>query len=103
MPPDAYRETAPSHTKGRMVELFISPEMLGANDNVVIVDDFLASGQTIDALARLVRQAGARLAGIGALIEKEFEGGRDRLASLGVPIESLAVITSMEDGEINFG
>jgi len=102
MPDVVYRETAPSHTKNRMVELFISPEMLGHDDSVLIVDDFLASGQTIGALARLVGQAGARLVGIGAVIEKRFEGGRQHLEGLGVPIEALATITSMSDGQIRF-
>jgi len=102
MPEEVYRETAPSHTKGRMVELFISPEVLVSADRVLVVDDFLASGQTIDALVRLVRLAGAELVGIGAVIEKLFEGGRERLRGLGVPIEAVVTITDMSDGQITF-
>jgi xanthine phosphoribosyltransferase len=102
MPEVVYRETAPSHTKGKTVELFISPEMLGSRDSALIIDDFLASGQTIAALVRLVDQSGARLVGIGAVIEKLFEGGRELLAPLGVPIEALATITEMADGRIRF-
>jgi xanthine phosphoribosyltransferase len=49
---------------------------------------------------RLVQKAGAQLVGIGAVIEKRFEGGRDALADLGVPIETLAVVTSMQYGKI---
>jgi xanthine phosphoribosyltransferase len=51
----------------------------------------------------LAQAAGASVVGIGALIEKEFEGGRARLADLGVPIETLSVITDMSDGRIVFG
>ncbi|MDI7276498.1 MAG: xanthine phosphoribosyltransferase, partial [Anaerolineae bacterium] len=80
MPVETFRETAPSHTKGRMVELFVSPEILSPTDRVLVVDDFLASGQTIAALVRIVRQAQATLVGIGAVIEKSFEGGRGFLA-----------------------
>ena len=104
MPSQVYRETAPSHTKGRVVELLVSPEVLHREDRVLIVDDFLASGQTIAALARVVQQSGAVLVGIGAVIEKTFEGGRSLLVSLhSVPIESLVVITDMSDDRIVFG
>jgi len=102
MPEEVYRETAPSHTKLKMVELFISPEVLGHGDRVLVVDDFLASGRTIDALVRLVGQAGAELVGIGAVIEKLFEGGRQLLEGLGVPIEAVVTITDMSNGQINF-
>ncbi len=103
MPEQVYRETAPSHTKGEYVELMVSPEFLGPDDRVLIIDDFLARGKTIDALARLALDAGAEIKGIGAVIEKAFEGGRDELAYLNVPIYSLAVIIRMTDDEIVFG
>ena len=103
MPDQVYLTLAPSHTKGRMVELIVSPEYLAHGERVLIIDDFLASGQTILGLARLAEAAGSRIVGVGALIEKTFEGGRDALKSLGVPIESLARITSMEDGRVVFG
>jgi len=102
MPERVYRQTAPSHTKGRRVELLASPEFLRPSDRILIVDDFLATGQTISALVRLVEEAGAELVGIGALIEKRFEGGRALLEGLGVPIESLVVITDMSNGRIVF-
>lgn len=102
MPADTYRETAPSHTKGRVVELFVSPEMVSAADRILVIDDFLASGQTIAALIRIVTQAGATLVGVGAVIEKSFEGGRRLLSELGVPIEALVTIRSMDNGHIEF-
>ncbi len=96
-------EAAPSHTKGGQVHLMVSPEYLQARDRVLIIDDFLATGQTIDALARLAQNAGATLVGIGAVIEKTFEGGRANLAHWGVPIKALAVITELcSDGTIVF-
>lgn len=102
MPDQIFLTLAPSHTKGRQVELIVSPEYLGAIERVLIIDDFLASGQTIMGLVRLALAAGASLVGIGALIEKQFEGGRDLLSSLDVPIEALAVIADMSDGKIVF-
>jgi xanthine phosphoribosyltransferase len=93
-------DSAPSHTKGGEVLLMVSPEFLSAGDRVLIVDDFLASGRTIDALARIVAAAGATLVGIAAVVEKTFEGGREQLAHWGVPIAALATITDMSDGKI---
>jgi xanthine phosphoribosyltransferase len=102
MPDSVYLTIAPSHTKGRMVELIVSPEYLARGERVLIIDDFLASGATILGLVRLAQAAGSELVGIGTLIEKSFEGGREALAHLGVPVESLACIVAMEDGQIRF-
>jgi len=102
MPSEVYHQTAPSHTKGGVVEMNVSPEFLGKGERVLIVDDFLASGQTIGALARIVQESGATLVGIGCVVEKSFEGGRSLLSSLDVPIESLAVIAAMEGERIVF-
>lgn len=102
MPDAVYLTIAPSHTKGRMVELIVSPEYLGVGERVLIIDDFLASGATILGLVRLTQAAGATVIGIGTLIEKIFEGGREALAHLNVPIESLVRIASMDNDKITF-
>jgi xanthine phosphoribosyltransferase len=93
-------EVAPSHTKGRDVFLMVSTEFLGPGDRVLVIDDFLATGATISALVRLVEHADATLVGIGTVIEKSFESGRVDLDAFGVPVVSLAAITSMNDDEI---
>lgn len=98
MAENPYTQEAPSHTHGKVVELIVSPEYLKAEDRVIIVDDFLASARTIKALVQIVATSGATLVGIGAVIEKAFEGGRDALLHLGVPVESLAAIKSFEGG-----
>jgi xanthine phosphoribosyltransferase len=92
MPDGFYLAKAPSHTKGGIVELMISPEYLNATDRVLLIDDFLATGLTIGAIVDLIRQSGATLCGIGCVIEKVFEGGRAHLSDLDVPILSLAKI-----------
>ena len=102
MPEQIFVRTAPSHTKGLEVSLMVSPEFLGPGDYVLIVDDFLATGKTIDALVQIVRDAGAQLVGIGAVIEKTFEGGRAVLEHYGIPVHALVTITSMENGKITF-
>ncbi len=103
MPDQVYLTLAPSHTKGRMVELIISPEYLANGERVLIIDDFLASGATILGLIRLAEAAGAKVVGVGALIEKTFEGGREALKPLGLPVFSLTSISSMDGGRIVFG
>ena len=102
MPDQVFLTLTPSHTKGRTVELIVSPEFLAGGERILIIDDFLASGATILGLVRLAQTAGAVIVAIGALIEKSFEGGRDALAELGVPIESLAVVSAMEGDQIIF-
>lgn len=102
MPDQVFLTLTPSHTKGRIVELIVSPEYLAGGERVLIIDDFLATGATILGLVRLAQSAGAQIVGIGALIEKIFEGGRQALSHLGVQIESLAIIESMDGDQIIF-
>ncbi|MCG3209088.1 MAG: Xanthine phosphoribosyltransferase [Anaerolineae bacterium] len=102
MPETIYMQTAPSHTKGKEVQLMVSPEFIGPNDKILIIDDFLATGHTIMALVRLAQDAGAEVIGVGAVIEKSFEGGRAQLEAAGIRVRSLAVIKEMTDTEIIF-
>lgn len=94
-----YVEVTAAHG-GHDVFLMIAAEYLGPEDRVLVVDDFLASGSTIEALVRLVEHAGATLVGVGAAVEKKFEQGREDLAHLDVPIVALAVVADMSDGKI---
>jgi xanthine phosphoribosyltransferase len=101
MPDGFFSAEAPSHTKGGITTLMISPEYLKAEDKVVVIDDFLASGLTTEALVKAIHQSGAKVVGIGAVIEKSFEGGRKRLEPLGIPIVSLAIIEKMDEHGIH--
>ncbi|GHB93223.1 xanthine phosphoribosyltransferase [Cerasicoccus arenae] len=98
-----YLAEAASRTKGGTNELVVSAEFLLAGDRVLVIDDFLARGQTSAALLNLVREAGATPVGLGCVVEKAFEGGRAYLHANGfaeVSVESLASILSMDDGKI---
>ena len=77
-----YIANAPSHTKPEQVSLMVSAEFLSSKDRVLLVDDFLASGATLQALSSLVLDARATLLGIAVVIEKEFEKGREHPAAV---------------------
>jgi xanthine phosphoribosyltransferase len=84
--------SARSHTKGEIATLYVSTEFLSRDDRVVIVDDFLGTGETAEALLDLVEQSSATLCGIGYVIEKVYEHGRDHMRKIDAPIVSLARI-----------
>ena len=102
MTEDYYSTEAQSFTKDEMTKIIIAKKYLSAEDNILIIDDFLAYGEAAFALCNLAKQAGARVVGIGAVIEKEFQGGGKRLTDSGYRVESLAVIEKIEDGRIVF-
>ena len=102
MPDQVLLTLSPSHTKGRTVELIISPEYLRQDERVLIIDDFLATGMTILGLVKLTEIAGSKVVGVGALIEKTFEKGRKHLEDINILVHSLARIKSMEGQKIIF-
>ncbi len=83
-----------SRTKGNETNLFISKRLLTADDTVLVVDDFLATGHTLNALGNIIAESGAHLVGIGCIVEKPQEGGREAVSkNQDVPIVSLAKVT----------
>lgn len=97
-----YGAEVKSFTKGTTSVVRVSEKFLKAEDRILIIDDFLAHGEAALGLANLVEQAGASLAGVGSVIEKQFQGGSKRLRDLDIHVESLAVIEAIKDGEITF-
>ena len=93
-----YVAEAVSRTRGISSELMVDRRFLKVQDRVLIIDDFLAAGATLTALARLVGESGAELCGIACVIEKPQEGGREVLTDLDAPIITLAKIRFDEDG-----
>ncbi len=87
-----YMAQARSRTKANEVNLMISRKYLSADDNVLIIDDFLATGSTLTALCSIVVESGASIQGIGCVIEKPQENGRAALEKFSVPIVTLAKI-----------
>ena len=91
-----------SFTKGTSYELTLSHQFIEENDNVLIIDDFLANGEAASGAIRLLTEAGASIAGVGILIEKSFQPGRDKLIAQGVDVYSLARVSRLAKGVIEF-
>ena len=97
-----YTAEVPSFTHGNVNTVVVSKEYLHAGENVLLVDDFLATGAALLGLRSLVEQAGGTVVGAGIAVEKVFQGGGDKLRAEGLRIESLARIASMDEGGIRF-
>lgn len=91
-----------SFTKNETNEISISKKYLNKDDQVLVIDDFLANGEAALGLAEIVQQSEAKVAGIGIVIEKSFQPGADKLKKQGFRVESLARIASLTNGEVNF-
>ena len=91
-----------SYTKGVTYDVMVSKKYLGKGDKVLIIDDFLANGCALMGLIHIVEQSGADLVGAGIVIEKGFQVGGQTIRDMGIKLESLAIIDSMDDGKIVF-
>ena len=100
---DVYTAEIPSFTHGNVNTAMVSRDYLHAGERVLLVDDFLATGAALLGLKALVEQAGAKVVGAVAAVEKRFQGGGDKLRAQGVRVESLARIVKMDDNGIQFG
>ncbi len=97
-----YQSQIFSYTYNKKVTLIVSKEWLGADERVLIVDDFLARGEALRGLCDIVANAGAALAGIGIAVEKGFQHGGDRLREQGYDVQSLAIIDRADENGFVF-
>lgn len=86
-----------SFTKNKSYSVCVSADYLCAEDRVLFIDDFLANGNAAIGIIDLVNKAGAKLEGMGFLIEKGFQDGGEKLRNLGIHVESLAIIESLDN------
>ncbi len=91
-----------SYTKDLSYELTLARDYISDRDHVLIVDDFLANGEAVTGAVRLIRKAHATIAGVGVLIEKSFQPGREKLESQGIPVYAQASIRCFENGQVCF-
>ena len=99
---DLYRSKVFSFTKQIESTIAISKKHIYATDKVLVIDDFLANGQAALGLIDLIHQANAEVIGVGIVIEKSFQDGRQKLLDQGMKLTSLARIEKFEDGKVIF-
>ncbi len=99
---DVYTSKVVSYTKGKEYDIRVSKKYITAEDNVLIIDDFLAKGKAVFGLCDILSQAGASLAGVGICIEKGFQEGGAIIRERGIRLESLAIVELDENGGIKF-
>lgn len=99
---DVYSSSVYSFTHNTTYNIIVAKEFLSKDDNVLIIDDFLANGKALEGLIDIVNQSGAKLIGCTCAIEKGFQKGGDKLRDKGIRVESLAVIDEMSPSGIKF-
>lgn len=97
-----YQSDIFSYTYKKKVTLLLAKQWLTEEDNVLVIDDFLANGEAMRGVIEIVSQSGANLVGVGIAVEKGFQPGGANLREQGVHLESLAIIEGAEDGKIRF-
>lgn len=97
-----YNAEVHSYTKNVTNNIIVSKDFLKKEDRVLIIDDFLANGQAVLGLADLIAQAEGTLVGVGILIEKSFQDGRELLESKNINVCSLCRLASLENEEVEF-
>lgn len=99
---DTYESEVYSYTKGKTYTIRVSKRYLNEGENILILDDFLAKGKAAEGLIDILNQARCTVGGVGIVIEKGFQDGGENLRNQGVKLESLAIIESIENGDIVF-
>lgn len=99
---DLYTSKCFSFTKNREYTALVSKKYILPDDNILLIDDFLANGRAMLALIDIVNQSKAKIAGAGIVIEKGFQEGGKLVRDAGVQLESLVVIDSMSDSDLVF-
>lgn len=94
--------TVYSFTKGHYYELTVAKKYIDKEDNVLIIDDFLANGEAGLGAIRLMEEVGAKVAGLGIVIEKAFQPGRNKIEEKGYEVYSLARVKRLAEGVIKF-
>lgn len=100
---DTYESEVYSYTKDRTYTIRVSKKYLNKGENILVMDDFLAKGKAAQGLIEIIDKAECKVAGIGIVIEKGFQSGGEEIRQKGIKLESLAIVESVEDGNIIFG
>lgn len=100
--PDAYMERVPSFTKGIVTDIMVSRQFLKEEDTVLFIDDIIANGDAARGLIKIIERSGAKLAGLGIVVEKSFQAGARTIREQGIRVDSLVRVKSLDGGTIQF-
>ncbi|GAA3633088.1 xanthine phosphoribosyltransferase [Lactobacillus hamsteri] len=87
-----------SYTKKVNNKICVEEKFLSQDDTLLIIDDFVAHGEAVKGMVNIANQAGCKIAGIGAVVAKTFQGGSEWIQDHGYRFEALANIDSFQDG-----
>lgn len=101
---ESYTTKIQSFTHKKIYDVIVSKKYIKPEDHILVIDDFLANGCALLGLIDIVQSAGATLEGIGIVIEKGFQTGGKEIRNMGIDLQSLAIVESMDEttGEIVF-
>lgn len=99
---DNYQSEVFSFTKNKSYNVRVSKEYISSQDKILIIDDFLANGNAVLGLMDIIKQGNGEVAGVGIVIEKGFQNGRQIIEEKNVQVESLAIVESMKENKIVF-
>lgn len=102
IPNNAYVGSIQSYTRQEAVEIVVQDAYLQPEDHVLIIDDFLATGEAANGLLNIINQSGANLVGVGIVIEKLFQEGGQTMRKQNIRVESLVQIKSLQNGQVIF-
>lgn len=100
---DVYSCMEKSYTRNVEYNVQVSKKYLSSDDCILIIDDFLANGEALNALINIAKEAKAEIAGCGIVITKAYQSGEKRIQDMGIEVKSLARITEMKNGQVKFG
>lgn len=99
---DTYESSVYSYTKDKTYTIRVSKRYFNDGENILIIDDFLANGKACEGLIDIINKAKCKVAGVGIVIEKGFQNGGENIRNQGIKLESLAIVETIENGNIRF-
>ncbi|MDO4536159.1 MAG: xanthine phosphoribosyltransferase [Clostridium perfringens] len=97
-----YKSEVYSFTKNTLYNVVVKDNLIKKGEKILIIDDFLANASGAFGLIDIAKQGGAEIIGVGIVIEKAFQKGRENLENKGIRVESLVTLEKIEDGKVYF-
>ena len=96
---NVYTTEIKSFTRNTISSVTVDKKYICENENILIVDDFLAEGNAALGLIDLIKQGKGNVVGVSAAIEKYFQGGHEKIEKMGIPVYCPASIKDFKDNK----